>query len=589
MADLTSGNISFAGLGSGTDFAEMIEGVVKLERTQINSLEAWKKTWSSKIDQFHELNTALLSLQTTLKSMDTIDEFMSKVATSSNEETLTATATSEAITTSHTVEVAQLAQAAVKTSSAGTASIKDSIFSSNGSISFSYHGENVVISNIAAGTTMEGFVNLINNHIDTKDKIRASVLYSGIQCHIQLTGKDQGAENNILNLTLTGTSGGMEQYMDSQVALNSLIRVDGFPPLTGSLATQTFIGRPTNSIDDVITGVTLNLKDTSTIISSNGDLSSFKVGITSDTEQIKENVQKFVDQVNEVRQKIKDMTAIDTTAEKPQGSILTGNYGVELLIGQRLKSIASSRSEGFLWYEELSGGGTKGDKYSALSQLGILTNADTGGAKAGLLELDMDELSKALLDDPYAVAEVFAAHEKGASNSPDLQYISHIEGSTQPGNYNVQYEISGGTLISATINGHAAKVIAGTWEITGAGGTPEAGLGMKVQNHTDGVYGNSNDNASDAILVSVKEGKIGEMVGAITEILSKTGPLNILEENYNDIMDNIDEKIAREEDRIDLFEQNLKLKYSRLDALLGKYQGIQAQLTSSIEQLGSTA
>ncbi len=578
MADTTSGNISFAGLGSGTDFGAMIDGVVKLERTHINSLEKWKKSWSSKIDQFHELNTSLLALQTTLKSMDTIDEFMSKVASTSDADSITATATSEAIVTSHTVIVAQLAQNDITSSDLGVTSIKDSIFTSNGTFAFTYQGKSVVLSNIAAGTTMEGFINLINNHVDSKDKIRATTISDGQKYFLQISGLDLGSASEV-NITksdgMLTTLGG---WTVTQQAQDALLNVDGFP-------NGTFMARPTNTIDDVIKGLTFTLKDISTITSNS--ISSFKIGVTTDTEQIKENVQKFVDQINEVRQKIKDMTAVDTTSEKPKGSILTGNYGVELLIGQRLKSITASRGEGFLWFEKLAGGGTKGDKYSALSQVGILTNADTGGAKAGLLELDTDKLSKALLDDPYAVAELFAAHEKGSSNSPYVQYMSHIEGTTQPGNYNVQYEISGGTLVSATINGHAAKVIAGTWEITGAAGTPEAGLGMKVQNHTDGVYGNPNDNASDAILVSVKEGKAGEMVGAISDILSKTGPLNILEENYNDIMDNIDKKIEREENRIDLFEQNLKLKYSRLDALLGKYQGIQAQLTSSIKQLGT--
>ncbi len=580
MADTTSGNISFAGLGSGTDFGKMIESVVKLERTHITSLEKWKKTWSSKVDKFHELNTSLLALQTTLKSMDTIDEFMSKVATSSNEDAVTATATSEATVTSHNLFVRQLAQNDIRSSDGGVTSIKDSIFTSNGSFSFTYQGDTVVLSNIPAGTTMEGFINLINNHVDTKDRIRATTISDGTKLHLQLSGLDLGQSSMIIIDSLVGLDPALGNLTRTQLAQDAEINVDGFPP-------GDFMRRASNTIDDVITGITFTLKDISVANASNVLTTPFKLGVTTDTEQIKENVQKFVDQINEVRQKIKDMTAVDTTSEKPKGSILTGNYGVELLIGQRLKSITASRAEGFLWYEELAGGGTKGDKYSALAQVGILTNADTGGAKAGLLELDADKLSKALLDDPYAVAEVFAAHEKGSSNSPYVQYMSHIEGSTQPGNYNVQYEISGGVLVSATINGHAAKVIAGTWEITGAGGTPEAGLGMKVQNHTDGVYGNSNDNASDAILVSVKEGKAGEMVGAISDILSKTGPLNILEENYNDIMDNIDKKIEREEDRIDLFEKNLKLKYSRLDALLGKYQGIQAQLTSSIKQLGS--
>jgi flagellar hook-associated protein 2 len=63
------------------------------------------------------------------------------------------------------------------------------------------------------------------------------------------------------------------------------------------------------------------------------------------------------------------------------------------------------------------------------------------------------------------------------------------------------------------------------------------------------------------------------------------GPLAVLQNNYKDIMDSIDEKIAFEEARIEKLERNLRLKYSRLDALLGQYQLQQGQLESALAQL----
>ncbi|SDK82747.1 flagellar hook-associated protein 2 [Maridesulfovibrio ferrireducens] len=576
MADSISGNINFAGLGSGTDFKAMIEGMVKVERMHINRLENWRGSWSGKIDKFQELNTSLLSLQTTLKSMDTLDEFMTRAVSTSDPDTLTATATSAALVTTHAIEINQLAQNDIHVTASGASSIKDPIFTSTGSFTFSYQGESVTLSNIAAGTTMEGFVNMINAHADSRSKIRATTINDGTSTHLQIYGLDLGADNQVIISNTTGMIFNAGDFGQTQEAQNSKIKVDGFPPGGGD-----WIERDTNSINDVIDGVTINLKKTT------DPGATINVGITTDAAGMVENVQKFVDQVNTVRTLIKDLTKVDTSSEKAQGSLLTGNYGVELLIGQRLKDIISSKGVGFSWYEQLPSGDFTGDKYSALSQLGIMTNAESGGDKMGLLEIDSEKLNAALLDDPYAVAELFAANNKGESDSPNVEYLSHITGVTDPGDYNVQYEISGGQLISATINGNTALVDPATWQITGDGGHPEAGLAIRVENHNDGTYGNASSKADDAILVHIKLGKAGEMSGAITDITGEEGPLSILEKNYKSIISSIDKKIEYEENRIELYEKNLTNKYARLDALLGKYQGMQAQLTSSIKQLGT--
>lgn len=574
MSDYTSGNINFAGLGSGTDFQSLIEGLIKLERVHINRLESWKSTWSSKVDKFQELDTALLGLKTSLKSMDTLDEFMSKAVSTSDPDSLTASASSSALVTTHAIEINQLAQNDIHVTASGASAITDSIFTSTGSFTFSYQGESVTLSNIPAGTTLQGFTSMINAHVDTRSKIRASTINDGTSYHLQIYGLDLGADNQVIISNTTGMIFSAGDFGQTQNAQNSKIKVDGFPP-----GAADWIERDTNSVSDVVEGLTMNLKQTT----ASG--TTVNIGITTDKEGMKENVQKFVDQNNAVRIMINDLTYIDSGSDEATGSILTGNYGVELLVGQRLKDIIASKAVGFAWYEDDGNGNFSGDRYSALSQLGILTNAESGGASMGLLELDTDKLSAALDDDPMAVAKLFSANYLGESDSPNLEYMSHITSVTEAGEYNVQYEISGGKLISATINGNTALVDSNTWQITGNGGTPESGMALRVENHTDGVYGNSNSDASDAINVYLKLGKSGELVNALNEITSEEGPLNILEDNYDIIMDNIDKKIEREERRIDLKEQMLTEKYARLDALLGNYQGIQAQLSSSINQL----
>ncbi len=574
MSDYTSGQINFAGLGNGTDFKQLIEGLVKIERTHINTLEAWKESWENKVEMFQELGTKLVSLESTLKSMDTMDEFTAKNVSSSDEDSLTATAGSSALLTSHSIEINQLAKNDIHVTSSGVSSLSDSVFTSSGSFTFSYQGESVTLSNIAAGTTMTGFVNLINNHADSRDKIRATTINDGTTHHLQIYGLDLGAGSQVIVSNTSGMIFSAGDFGETQDAQDSQIKVDGFPP-----GASDWIERSSNSVSDVIDGVTLNLKKTT---ASNA---AINIGITTDIEGIKENVRTFVDQNNEVRTMIKQLTDVDTTGEEAKGSILTGNYGVELLIGQRLKEIISGKGIGFQYWTETSPDNYTGDRYSALSQLGILTNADTGSANIGLLEIDEDELSEALSTDPDAVVELFSANYLGESDSPEVQYLSHINGSTEAGDYNVQYTVSGGQLVSATINGNAASVDASTWQITGAGGTPEAGMALEVENRADGTYGNSDSDASDAINVYLKLGKTGEMVDALKDMTGEQGPLKILEDNYDSIIKNIEKKIDYEENRIDLYERNLRDKYARLDALLGRYDQMSGQLASSVNQL----
>ncbi|WP_027179823.1 flagellar filament capping protein FliD [Maridesulfovibrio bastinii] len=574
MADYTSGQINFAGLGNGTDFQTLIDGLVDVESAHKKTLETWKESWENKVTMFQDLGTKLVSLESTLKSLSSMDLFSAKNVTSSKEDKLSATAGSTAMLTSHSIEINQLAKNDIQVTGNYVESLKTPLFTSDGSFTFSYAGESITLSDIPANTTLTGFVNLINNTADSRSKIRATTINSGDGYHLQIYGLDLGEENQLVISNTSGMIFGAGDFLETQNAQNSQIKVDGFPP-----EVDKWIDRDTNSVDDVIDGVTLNLKETTAL---NAPVT---IGVTTDIDGIKENIKTFVDQNNEVRKMIKELTAVDTSGEKATGSILTGNYGVELLVGQRLKNIISDKGIGFNYAVEVAPDTFEGDMYSALSQLGILTNADTGGANAGMLEIDEDELNEALDKDPDAVVKIFAANYIGESSSPAVQYLSHINGTTEGGAYNIQYTVSGGKLVSATINGNEASVDPDLWQITGKGGTPEAGMAIEVENRSDGTHGTSDADADDALTVDLKVGKVQEMLDALSDMTGRNGPLKILEKNYDSIIKNIEQKIDYEKDRLDLYRQNLKDRYSRLDSLLGRYDQISGQLSSSVNQL----
>ena len=558
----TSGQTNVTGLGNGTDFNALIDGLVEAESVHITKLTSWKQEWTDKVTQFQGLNTKMLSLKTTLEGMDTMDSFMVKAVTSTDTSALSATADSTAQVSTHTVVVGQLAQNDILTTASGVSSLTSSVMTSNSNITFSYAGTSITLSNVAAGTTLTGLVNFINNNALLSGKIKATTIFDGTVYHLQVYGLGQGDSNQVI----ISNSGGLvfqpADFSNTQQAQSSHIKVDGYPTGAG-----TWLSRDSNTVSDVVPGITMNLKQAN----SNATL---QIGVATDTAAIKQNIKTFIAQINEVRSLIQTMSKVDTSSGTAEGAILTGNYGVQLISSQ-LKDIIADKGLGFNHYT-VSGSTTTGDIYSALSQLGIKTDADQSSVTNGLLVLDEAILDTALAANPDAVAKLFAADNLGESDSSNFSFLGGINGTTQPGSYAISITTSAAGISSATINGHPAAIDG--WKITGMSGYDEAGLVVQLDNHSL--------NTTMTGTVSLKQGKAGELIKKLKALTSSTdGPLHILEENYGDITDSIDKKIESETTRIANLKRSLQNKFATLDTLLGQLTQQQTQLASAIAQL----
>ena len=81
---------------------------MKAETVHITSLQTWKQEWTDKVTQFQSLNSNMLTLKTSLESMDTMDSFMVKAVTSTDTSALSASADSTAQVATHSVIIAVL-------------------------------------------------------------------------------------------------------------------------------------------------------------------------------------------------------------------------------------------------------------------------------------------------------------------------------------------------------------------------------------------------------------------------------------------------------------------------------------------------
>ncbi|WP_029893659.1 flagellar filament capping protein FliD [Desulfohalovibrio reitneri] len=553
-SELESGAIRFTGLGSGTDFDSIVEKLVQIEGIQKRRFEHWKETWELKQEGFNELETQLFSLKSTLEGFDRPGEFLTKDAESTNPDALTATAGADAEDGTYTFSVNQLAQTQIVTMDTAESDLTDQVNStgSNATFAYNYQGTEFQV-DVPDGTTLSGLVNAINNDPDNPGVRASTIKVSDTEYHLQIRGLDTGADNTLVvssNSNLTGYTAADDTI--TQQAQDAELRINGYP-------SNAWITRSTNSVDDVVEGLNLLLKDVT------GSNASINVSVETDRASIEENIRTFVDSVNEVRQMIIDLTDFDELKE--QGSLLTGNYGVEM-ISKNLKDIVASKGVGFDYSD---------DTYSALSQIGILTEADEGSSQAGLLTIDQEALDEALNNDLEAVASIFSAYYDGKTDSSDFIFASSLEGTTEPGTYDVSYEVdAGGNVINATIGGVAANYDASNQQLTAQSGDPR-GLSVQVNNLTQGTYSGE---------VRLKVGKTTQMVDELKQLTnSQEGTLSILEDNYQNIIDNIDRKIENEERRLEQYQRRMKNRFARLEATLQNYNGIQQSLQSQMSQL----
>jgi len=241
-----------------------------------------------------------------------------------------------------------------------------------------------------------------------------------------------------------------------------------------------------------------------------------------------------------VRQMVMDLTDFDEV--NVQGSVLTGNYGVQLL-SSNLKDATAGRALGFEYWDDKT---KQGDLYSSLAQIGITTDADEGSPTRGLLVIDYEKLDEALDTDLEAVAKLFAADFEGGTsiNSGNFAFFNHLNGVTKPGVYDISYVSDGSKIVSATINGHPASIDSSggrTFVTSTFDGDPSKGMSFEVLDPTTSGSGS----------IRIKQGKAGQLADLLADLTSSTsGPLKILEKNYKNIIDNIDNKIDYVERRL---------------------------------------
>lgn len=346
-----------------------------------------------------------------------------------------------------------------------------------------------------------------------------------------------------------------------------------------------------NTLSEVIEGMEITVKSTGKTV----------LNTVQDKDKIKENITEVVDALNMVKGTILELSKVDTEKDVGEydtekltssltwqmGSALTGNYGVQLVLSN-YNNLVSSMSTGFTKKQSVDD--VFGDFFTTLSEIGISTNTSSGSDGFGLLEIDEEKLDEALENDPEAVINLLSSSMTGTTTSADFT-VSSTGVSAKSGSYKVTYDVDeNGQATNVYINGVLAQTDSnypGRWTV-GDLNNDAAGVAIQFANGgmAQGSYSSS---------INIRQGKVNELIDFLEqETASSTvtgvdkGHIPTIIASYRETIDQLQDKIDSETERISSWEQREKLKYARLEQTLTDYNSKLSTISSYAQQLAAS-
>ncbi len=323
-----------------------------------------------------------------------------------------------------------------------------------------------------------------------------------------------------------------------------------------------WISRSGNTIDDVISGVTLNMHDTTynTVTETYDDV---EVTLTRDTEALKEKMDEMITAYNEIVTFLQEKADYDP--ETKTAPILYGDYSITTIRNQLKNPFILA-----------AGGFTSDDSFAMPRNIGLTINSD------GQLELDGTDFDEAISDDYLGVLALIGAMKTGSSAGEYAASIKFYAAgtSTQAGGYDVRvYGIQGDSITKVeikttdedwseartvdadNINGN---VVIGNWGTDENGNPlyPEHSLTFTVD--LDQLKGETAIEAT----IYVKQGFAGDVKDVLNDVLSYNGRIPVSKKNISDYIERLNDQIETERARLEKYENRLVLKFARLERTL---------------------
>lgn len=390
--------ISISGVGSGIDINNLVDQLVAAQQQpKSRRLDNRESRLQAELSAFGLVKSALSELQSALQALDSDSLFRQRTATSGNDEVFTASAEAGTAAGSYAIEVQQLA-VAQKLRSAGFADADTTV--GTGTLTISNGSDSFNIEVAAGGDSLAAIRDAINgsadNGIVTAGIVNVDDGAGGTEARLVLTANETGTANG-LTVTVTdddgddGDAAGLSRLAyDPGNAVANLVELtaaaDAKVLVDNQLAT-----RSTNTVDDVVDGVTLDL------VSADPG-TTYALGVSADSAAATKAVDAFVKAFNGFIEVQDNLTSFN--ADTQQGGLLIGDSTLRLL-ESGLRSALTDRANG------------AGDADS-LAAIGITTGEN------GRLVVDDAALADALAADPGGIAALFGGDDGVAVRADGL-------------------------------------------------------------------------------------------------------------------------------------------------------------------------
>ena len=288
---------------------------------------------------------------------------------------------------------------------------------------------------------------------------------------IKISGGDAGL-SALLNHDPANNAG--QNLSETAAAQNAELKVDGIA-----------VSKASNSIGDVIQGVTLNLLKTNVVGGPTA------VTVARDTASVTSAVNAFVKAYNDINKNLGDLSAYNATTK--QAALLQGDSAVRTIRSQLRGTLTAA----------ISGGS---GNYTTLSSIGVSFQKD------GTLTVDSTKLQSAINTNFNDIASLFAATGK---TSDSLVSYTSATANTKPGAYALtvsqlaaQGKVIGSAAAGLTISGGSNDSLTTTIDGVSATVTLTAGaytaatLAAEVQSKINGASAFSTAGISVAVTQS---------------------------------------------------------------------------------------
>jgi len=372
-----SGNLSLDGLVSGIPTRDIIDQLMEIERQPLLRLEEDRANLNTEKDVWRDVNTRIANLESKLTTLKLSATYNSNQASSSDENAVTVTATSEAHEGTYEISITRMARAHRVASAQQESSIEPLGYAGEGDTS----GFEITVNDKTWTFSVSGDYSLddVRDAINNTEEV--GVTASIINNTLVLESADTGEANEMVLADTAGTllqdlgvidQSGVIQH-ELETGTDAELTINGIQVTSAS-----------NTVDDAVHGLTFTIHDEP----DSGTL-NVVVTVSRDIDKAASAIQEFVDQYNSTMDFID--SKLDYDSDTGNAGALQGD-GTLMRIQMNIRHYITDRVD------------TTSD-YDQLAMIGITIDRD------GVMSFDRSTFEEAMTAAPDEVMQLFKAEK----------------------------------------------------------------------------------------------------------------------------------------------------------------------------------